>query len=79
LEALDLGRLVLRVPDAKLRPLLVPQAGAEEESAGREAAARKERMKERTRRVDQAELLRRTFDLDVFASVRCGGRRRVLA
>jgi LSD1 subclass zinc finger protein len=25
------------------------------------------------------ELLRRTFDFDVFACVRCGGRRRVLA
>jgi type II secretory ATPase GspE/PulE/Tfp pilus assembly ATPase PilB-like protein len=34
-------------------------------------------MKERTPRVDQAELLRRTFDFDVFACVRCGGRRRV--
>jgi hypothetical protein len=29
--------------------------------------------------VDWAELLRRTFDFDVFACVRCGGRRRVLA
>jgi LSD1 subclass zinc finger protein len=36
-------------------------------------------MKERTPRVDQAELLRRTFDFDVFTCVRCGGRRRVLA
>ena len=36
-------------------------------------------MKERTPRVDWAELLRRTFDFDVFACVRCGGRRRVLA
>jgi len=36
-------------------------------------------MKERTPRVDWAELLRRTFDCDVFACVRCGGRRRVLA
>jgi hypothetical protein len=36
-------------------------------------------MKERTPREDQAELLRRTFDFDVFVCVRCGGRRRVLA
>ncbi|WNG22498.1 ATP-dependent helicase HrpA [Cystobacter fuscus] len=36
-------------------------------------------MEERTPRVNGAELLRRTFDLDVFACVRCGGRRRVLA
>ncbi|WP_222595369.1 transposase, partial [Corallococcus exiguus] len=35
-------------PGAKLRPFLVPQAGAEEASAGLEAAAKKERMKERT-------------------------------
>ena len=59
----------------------VPPTGAEEAGAGErgEAAARKERMKERTPRVDRAELLRRTFDFDVFACVRCGGRRRVLA
>ena len=36
-------------------------------------------MKERTPRVDWAELLKRTFDFDVFACMRCGGRRRVLA
>jgi len=47
---------------------------AEEASAGSEAAARKEQMKERTPRVDWAELLKRTFALDVFAYVRCGGR-----
>jgi hypothetical protein len=45
---------------------LLPQAGAEEASAGLEVAARKERMMERTPRVDWAELLRRTFDFDVF-------------
>jgi LSD1 subclass zinc finger protein len=39
----------------------------------------KEPMTERTSRVDWAELPRRTFDFDVFACVRCGGRRRVLA
>ncbi|WP_395811866.1 ATP-dependent helicase HrpA [Archangium minus] len=44
-----------------------------------QAVARKEPEKEKTPRVDWAELLRRTFDLDVFACVRCGGRRRVLA
>jgi len=51
-----------------------PQAGAEEASARLEVAARKERMKERTPRVEWAELLSRTFDFDVFACVRCGGR-----
>jgi len=30
-------------------------------------------MKERTPRVDWAELLKRTFDFDVFACWRCGG------
>jgi hypothetical protein len=44
-----------------------------------QAAASKEPIKEKTPRVDWAELLRRTFDFDVFACVRCGGRRRVLA
>jgi hypothetical protein len=39
-------------PGAKLRPFRVPQAGAEEVRAGLEAAARKERMKEKTPRVD---------------------------
>jgi hypothetical protein len=64
-------------PGAKLRPFLVPQA--EEARAGSEAAASKERMKERTPRVDWAGLLKRTFHFDVFACIRCGGRRRVLA
>jgi hypothetical protein len=50
----------------------IPQA--EEARAGSEAAASKERMKQRTLRVDWAELLKRTFDFDVFACVRCGGR-----
>ncbi|REG27051.1 hypothetical protein ATI61_11058 [Archangium gephyra] len=44
-----------------------------------EAAASKEPMKERPSGVDWAEVLSRTFDFDVFACVRCGGRRRVLA
>ena len=66
-------------PGAKLRPFLVPQAGGEEASAGIEAAARKELMKERTPRVEWSELLSRTFDFDVFACVRCGGSRRVPA
>ncbi|WPB79951.1 ATP-dependent helicase HrpA [Archangium violaceum] len=44
-----------------------------------EAAASKEPMKERTSGVDQAAVLRRTFHFDVFACVRCGGGRRVLA
>jgi hypothetical protein len=56
----------------------VPQAGAEEASARLEVAARKEPMK-KTPRVDWAELLKRTFDFNVFVCVRCGGRRRVLA
>ncbi len=44
-----------------------------------DAAASKEPMKEKTPRVDWAELLSRTFDFDVFACLRCGDRRRVLA
>ncbi|HEX5748947.1 MAG TPA: hypothetical protein VFZ09_22090 [Archangium sp.] len=46
--------------------LELPQAGAEEASARLEVAARKEPMKEKTPRVDWAELLKRTFDFDVF-------------
>ncbi len=48
-------------PGAKLRPFLLPQASAEEASAGLEVAARKERMKERTPRVD----FRRVAEEDV--------------
>ncbi|WNG45310.1 ATP-dependent helicase HrpA [Archangium minus] len=44
-----------------------------------QAGVSKESKKERTPRVDWAELLRRTFAWDVFVCVRCGGRRRVLA
>ncbi|ATB41749.1 ATP-dependent helicase HrpA [Cystobacter fuscus] len=44
-----------------------------------QAAASTEPMKEKTPRVDWAELLKRTFALDVFACARCGGRRKVLA
>jgi hypothetical protein len=51
-----------------------PQAGAKEVSVVPQAAARKEPLKEKTPRVDWAELLRRTFDFDVFACVRCGVR-----
>jgi len=43
-----------------------------------QTVASKEPMK-KTPRVDWAELLKRTFDFDVFACVKCGGRRRVLA
>jgi hypothetical protein len=55
-----------------------PQAG-EKASVALEAATRKDPRRERTPRVDWAELLRRTFSVGVFACVRCGGRRRVLA
>jgi LSD1 subclass zinc finger protein len=57
----------------------LPQAGEEGASVAPEAAVSKEPKKERMPRVDQAELLRRTFDLDVFTCAWCGGRRRVLA
>jgi hypothetical protein len=40
-----------------------------------EVATRTERMRQGTPRVDWAEVLRRTFDFDVFSCVRCGGRR----
>lgn len=44
-----------------------------------EAAASKEPMKERPSGVDWADLLRKTFDFDVFACPRCACRRTVLA
>ncbi|WNG19121.1 hypothetical protein F0U63_33925 [Cystobacter fuscus] len=66
-------------PGAQLRPFLVPQVGAEEASVAPQAAASKEPIKEKTPRGDWAEWLRRTFDFDVFACLRCGGGRRVLA
>jgi hypothetical protein len=58
----------------------VPQAGEEETSVEHEAAARKgpEEEEDAVSGLGE-ELLRRTFDFDVFACVRCGGRRRVLA
>ncbi|WNG44730.1 NAD(P)/FAD-dependent oxidoreductase [Archangium minus] len=68
-----------RVNDSQGYVKELPQAGEEEARAGKEAAARTERMKQRKPRVDRAELQRRTFDFDVFAWVRCEGRRRVLA
>jgi hypothetical protein len=58
---------------------VLPRAGEEETSVAPQAAASKEPLKEKTPRGDWAELLKRTFDFDVFACVRCGGRRRVLA
>ncbi|NOK06673.1 hypothetical protein HNV27_34955 [Myxococcus xanthus] len=68
-------------PGAKVRPILLPQAGAEpgleEESPAQ--AATVESTLERTPRLDWVGLLRRTFTLDDFACSRCGGRRRVLA
>ncbi|MFY0570051.1 transposase [Archangium lansingense] len=69
-------------PGAKLRPFLVPQAGAKpepEKESPSFAAKVEEPKKERTPRLDQAGLLRRTFALDVFSCVRCGGRRQMLA
>jgi hypothetical protein len=55
----------------------LPQAGAEqglEEESPAFAATVEEPRKERTPRLDCAGLLRRTFALDVFACLRCGGR-----
>jgi hypothetical protein len=72
---------VARLPQAggEERSVTRPQVGAEEASEAPEAGARQERRKERTPPVDWAGLLRRTFAVDVFTCVRCGGRRRVLA
>ena len=61
-------------PGAKLRPFLVPQASAEEANEALQAAASKEPLKERTPRVDQAQLMCRTFALDVFTCAWCGGK-----
>jgi hypothetical protein len=57
-------------PGAKLRPFLVPQAGGEEASVAPEAAASKEPKKERTPRVDWAQLLRRTFGFSTSSLAR---------
>ena len=73
------GTNIVRVDCVDAHAHELPQAGEEEASVALEAAARKEPKKKRTPRVDWAELLSRTFDFDVFACVRCGGRRRVLA
>ncbi|PTL80098.1 hypothetical protein DAT35_29165 [Vitiosangium sp. GDMCC 1.1324] len=68
--------------DSSAGGLGFPQAGTE---AGPQkeslclAATVEEPRKQRTPRVEWAGLLRRTFALDVFACVRCGGRRRLLA
>ena len=70
-------------PGAKLRPFLLPQAGAEpKREKAREppdAATRQEPTQERTPRLTWAGLLRRNFVLDVFACGRWEGRLRVLA
>ena len=55
------------------------QAGEEGASVAPDAALSKEPKKKRTPRVDWAQLLRRTFGLDVFTCAGCGGKRRVLA
>ncbi len=60
-------------------PLTEAEPKEKEASALPEAAAKAEAKKERTPRLDWAGLLRRTFALDVFACVRCGGKRGVLA
>ena len=60
---------------------MFPQAGEEpglEEESPAFAATVEEPRKERTPRLDWAGLLRRTFALDVFACLRCGGRRSVV-
>jgi hypothetical protein len=62
-------------PGAKVRPFLLPQAGAEPgltEESPAFAATVGEPRKERPPRLDWVGLLRRTFALDVFACLRCG-------
>ena len=67
-------------PGARLRPFLLPQAGAEpEEERPSMAVTVEEPKKERTPRLDWAGLLGRTFALDVFACASCGGRRQEMA
>jgi hypothetical protein len=84
------GERLLQVAEHLLRvdglligvPVQLPQAGAEpvpEEQSPSLATRVEEPKKGRKPRLDGAGLLRRTFALDVFACVRCGGRRRVLA
>jgi hypothetical protein len=53
-------------PDVE-SPHVVPPSRSGRGKRALEATARKEPSKERTPRVDQAELLRKTFDFDVLA------------
>ena len=62
-----------------LLPLAEAAPKEQEASAPPEAAAKAETKKKQTPRLDWPGLLRRTFELDVFECVRCGGRRRVLS
>ena len=67
-------------PSAARAAAPLPQEKAEpEEKSPSFAGTVEEPKKECTPRLDWAGLLRRTFALDVWACVRCGGRRRVLA
>ncbi|MDC0711622.1 transposase zinc-binding domain-containing protein [Stigmatella sp. ncwal1] len=68
--ALALERYGVFAPGAKVRPFLLLQAGAEPgltEESPAFAATVEEPSKERTRRLDWAGLLKRTFALEVFA------------
>jgi hypothetical protein len=72
-------------PGAKLKPWVRPGQQEQPEPEARQAKAAAaapgavEHTSKRPPRLDWAGLLRRTFQLDVFACSRCGGRRRVLA
>jgi hypothetical protein len=72
-------------PGAKLKPWVrpgQPEQPQPEASQAKAAAAEPgavEHTSKRPPQLDGAGLLRRTFELDVFACSRCGGRRRVLA
>jgi hypothetical protein len=69
-------------PGAKLKPWVRPgqpeQPQPEAKAAGAEKGAM-EHTRNRPPRLTWAGVLRRTFQMDVFACGRCGGRRRVLA
>jgi hypothetical protein len=65
---------------AKLRPLVVPPLPAPAAGAGTDAAAAKDRpATHRSRYRPWAELLKRTFAIDVQACAACGGRLRLKA
>ena len=68
-------------PNARLRPLVVPEppAAVPPPCAPRPATPEAQPLAPRHNRLPWAELLRRTFQVDVLTCSKCGGRRQVIA